>query len=55
MAKKKINKRIREIQEMSQLDIINSIRKPPVPVSRKHKTTKGQLHRKRKHKGKDDV
>lgn len=34
-------------------EIFNGIRKQTAPPSRKFKTNKGQLERKKKHKGKD--
>lgn len=35
-------------------EIFNSIRKPTAPPSQHMKTRKGELHRKRKHKDKED-
>lgn len=34
--------------------IFDGIRKPSPPPSKKHKTRKGELDRKKKHKGEDD-
>lgn len=49
MAKKNKKQKV-----VTNLDVIQSIRKPPVKGGQTFKVKKGLLHRKRKHKGKTE-